>query len=264
MWLLKTKKGPEYQTEDCPVIDKQVVASGYCRVALHAPVIARKVDPGQFVQIFMPPEHRDHMLPRPFSIFGANRKNGELVILLEIKGRGTDLLAGTGPGSSWKLLGPLGTGFPALSPASLLVAGGMGIAPLAFLAASAAVPCTLIYGARTAGQLICPQSDLNRPGLSLLETTEDGSRGEKGTAVDLLSRLIADAGTVFACGPRPMLAAVNNLCRRAGIEAWVSVEERMACGVGACLGCAVATGSGYKRACRDGPVFRAEEVILDG
>jgi len=233
------------------------------RVTLYAPDIAREAYPGQFVHIFMPPEHRDHMLPRPFSIFGTNRHTGELAVLFEIVGRGTALLAGTDPGSSWRLLGPLGRGFPVLPPGSLLVAGGMGIAPLAFLAASTTIPRTLIYGARTADQLVCPRENLELPGLTVYEVTDDGSRGEKGTAVDLFSQLVEKAKAVFACGPRPMLAAVRSISNRAGIEAWISVEERMACGIGACLGCVVPADGGYKQVCRDGPVFRAGEVIID-
>lgn len=225
--------------------------------------MARDACPGQFVQVFMPPEQR-YMLPRPFSIFKADPQAGELVILFEVRGRGTALLSGTRTGSSWKLLGPLGTGFPELPPRSVLVAGGMGIAPLAFLAASTMIPRTLIYGARTARQLVCPSSDLELPGLNVLEATDDGSRGEKGTAVELLAPLIDTAGAVFACGPRPMLAAVKELSRQAGVKAWFSMEEHMACGIGACLGCAVATAEGYKRVCKDGPVFPAGEVLFDG
>lgn len=202
------------------------------------------------------------MLPRPFSIFGLDRQKGELSLFFAVKGQGTKLLAGASPGSMWKLLGPLGTGFPSLPQESLLVAGGMGIAPLAFLAASTEIPRTLIYGARTADQLVCPPDDLKLPGLTLIETTEDGSRGEKGSAVDLLSRLLSGSGALFACGPNQMLRAVVCLSRQNGKEAWISLEERMACGIGACLGCAVAAGDGYRCVCSDGPVFSVKEVIF--
>ncbi len=212
--------------------------------------------------VYMPSEH-GHMLPRPLSIFRTDREKGELSLLFEIKGRGTKLLSGADQGSSWILLGPLGTGFPPPPPKSLLVAGGIGIAPLAFLAETAAHPVTLVYGARTAGQLICPSADLDLPGIKLVSVTEDGSRGESGTAIDICRRLLAEADAIFACGPNEMLSAVGLLARRAGSPAWVSMEERMACGIGACLGCAVKTKEGYKRVCRDGPVFPAEEVFVD-
>lgn len=262
MLLLNENTRAKYQAEICPVLDNRVVSPGYHRIQLQAPAIARTVEPGQFVQVFMPSRH-SQMLPRPFSVYRANPAAGELTLLLEVKGRGTALLAEVSAGAALKLLGPLGRGFPSPPPHSLLVAGGMGIVPLAFLAASTGAPGTLIYCARTAGLLVCPRPELDRPGLSIIEATDDGSRGEQGTAADLLSRRIEGAGAVFACGPRLMLAAVKKICRRAGVKAWFSLEERMACGIGACLGCAVATTGGYRRVCRDGPVFPAEEVILD-
>jgi len=243
------------------VISRWIVAPGYCRLALKAPEIAQKALPGQFVQVFMP-SGSGPMLPRPFSVFHADRSRGELVLLFEVKGPGTTLLAGAEEGEAWQLLGPLGNGFPSLPSGAMLVAGGMGIAPLAFLAASTEMPRTLIYGAPTATLLTCPSGDLDLPGLNVLEVTEDGSRGEKGTAVDLLAGVIKDQAVIFACGPSGMLSAVQDLCSRHNLPGWVSVEERMACGIGACVGCVTATKNGYKRVCKDGPVFPVEEVVL--
>ena len=247
--------------EKCPVIEKRIVASGYCRLTLQAPALAREAHPGQFVMVYMSPEQR-HMLPRPLSIFGVDREKGELSLFFAVKGQGTKLLADAFPGSEWKLLGPLGKGFPAIPQKSLLVAGGMGIVPLVFLAASTEVERTLIYGARTADQLVCPPEELELPRLKFIETTDDGSRGERGSAVDMLSRLISDTEAVFACGPNQMLKAVICLSREHGKDAWVSLEERMACGIGACLGCVVASRGGYRCVCSDGPVFSAKEVII--
>ncbi len=236
---------------------------GFCRITLAAPAIASLVEPGQFVQIFMPQEH-PHMLPRPFSVHKADPENGIITILVEIKGQGSRLLASREPGSFLKLLGPLGNGFPPPPPGSILVAGGMGVAPLAFLAESVKYSRTLLYCARTADLLICPEADFNIPGLQIMRATDDGTAGFRGTAADLLSGCIAEAPAVFACGPRPMLVAVKEICLKRRVRAWLSLEERMACGVGACVGCVVPTIKGYKRVCRDGPVFPAEEVILDG
>ena len=218
--------------------------------------------PGQFVMVYMPREHK-YLLPRPFSIFRLNRVREEVSILFEVKGKGTELLAHTKRGSQLRIMGPLGTGFPALPEGSLLVAGGIGIAPLVFLAAAEGKPCTLIYGARTASQLICPPDDLTLPNLTILEVTEDGSKGAKGSVSDLLPGLVSGAPALFACGPRQMLRAVKALCGHSGPPAWFSMEERMACGIGACLGCAVQTKTGYRRVCRDGPVFSAGEVFFD-
>jgi len=253
-------KGNNHKLEKLLVIENREVAPGHFRLTLEGPYLAREAKPGQFVMIYMPMEY-GYMLPRPFSIFRVDCQREELAIFFQIKGYGTELLARIAPGAALKVIGPLGRGFPSLPPKSLLVAGGMGIAPLVFLASSAAVPRTLIYGAPSVELLACPPSDLDLPGLTLITATEDGSRGEKGTVAEVLAGMAADFEAIFACGPRPMLDAVNKLFLGTGISIWFSVEERMACGIGACLGCVVKTGSGYKRVCRDGPVFPAAEVF---
>ena len=261
MCSLSDNRSNSHKPEKFSVIDNRKVAPGHYRLTLKGPSIAREAKPGQFVMIYMPREH-GHMLPRPFSIFRVDRQRDELSIFFTIKGRGTELLARIAPGAVLKILGPLGKGFPPLPPKSLLVAGGMGIAPLVFLAASTTKQRTLIYGTPASGSLVCPPADLDLHGLTLVTVTEDGSRGERGTAVDVLADLLPGFEAIFACGPRPMLEAVNLLRLQAGIATWFSMEERMACGIGACLGCVVKTVSGYKRVCRDGPVFPAEEVFL--
>lgn len=203
------------------------------------------------------------MLPRPFSLYQVDRENGTVTILFEVKGAGTSLMAEAAEGSTWKIAGPLGRSFPALPPDALLVAGGIGIAPLVFLAASSKQPRTLVFGGRTAEQLACLPAVLDLPNLSVIEVTEDGSRGKQGLVTDYLSELLPSAQALFACGPRPMLSKVKELCFHQKVPAWFSMEERMACGIGACVGCAVQTGAGYKRACSDGPVFAAEEVFFN-
>lgn len=202
------------------------------------------------------------MMPRPFSIHMTDGKNGLVTLLFEVKGAGTALMAAAAEGSTWKISGPLGKGFPTLPPDALLVAGGIGIAPLVFLAASSEQPQTLVFGGRTAEQLACLPADLDLPNLSLVEVTEDGSRGKQGLVTDYLPELLPSAQALFACGPRPMLSVIKELCLQEKIPAWFSVEERMACGIGACVGCAVQTRRGYKRVCSDGPVFAAEEVVF--
>ena len=183
-------------------------------------------------------------------------------LFFEVKGKGTRILAAQAQGSLLKLHGPLGSGFPVLTGRSILAAGGIGIAPLVFLAASTGMPRTLIYGARTAGRLACPPEDLKLPGLTLVEATDDGSRGEQGTVAELLASRLEGVDAVFACGPHAMLKQVAALAAQKGIEAWLSMEEKMACGVGACRGCAVSAADGYRFVCSDGPVFRAGEVNL--
>lgn len=264
---------------------------------------------------------RRHMLPRPLSILSTDRARGLIELLFAVKGEGTALLAGALPGSAQPLLGPLGRGFPSPPPGALLVAGGMGIVPLAFLVSATTMPLTLIYGTAGAKAQACAPAELQRSGLNLLEATEDGSRGVRGTALDLfrerlitreasseqrpvveapaekvsteqLSSVVSPAAqiptgetpigeaspeeaptgeastgeasipeAVYACGPRGLLGAVARICLEQGIKAWFSLEERMACGVGACRGCAVPGKGGYHRVCADGPVFSVEEVL---
>jgi len=244
------------------LIEKKVPVTGYCRLTFRAPRIAEMAEPGQFVMVYMPPEHK-YMLPRPFSVHLADRNNGTVTLLFEVKGTGTGLMAEALEGSTWKIAGPLGRGFMALPPNALLVAGGIGIAPLAFLAASTELPRTLLFGGRTAEQLACLAGDLALPNLSIVEVTEDGSRGQKGLVTNYLPDLLPSAKALFACGPSSMLTIIKELCLQEKVQAWFSLEERMACGIGACVGCAVQTSEGYKRVCFDGPVFAAEEVLFN-
>ena len=258
---MKTIVAQDYCLENCPVLEKRVIAPGFCRLVFYAPEIVCQASPGQFVMIHMPSSAR-HMLPRPYSVCSVDSDRGELVVFFEIGGRGAEMLADVEPGASLRILGPLGRGFPEVLPGSLLIAGGMGVAPLVFLAASTKVERTLIYGSRSSSRLAFPPEELSLPGLTVIETTEDGSRGIKGTACDVAETIMLDSSAVFACGPRHMLAAVAALAQQFGVKAWVSVEERMACGIGACLGCVVKTENGYLRVCKDGPVFPAGEVNL--
>ncbi len=251
------KKPEEYM-----LIEKSVPTPGYCRLTFRASHVAETAKAGQFVMVYMPPEHK-FMLPRPFSVHQADQNNGSITLLFEVKGTGTGLMAGATEGSTWKIAGPLGRGFPALPPHALLVAGGIGIAPLAFLAASTEQPRILLFGGRTASQLACLPEDLDLPNLTIIEVTEDGSRGRDGLVTDYLPELLPGAPALFACGPRAMLAPIKELCLHQRVPAWFSMEEKMACGIGACVGCAVQTREGYKRACSDGPVFAAEEVLFN-
>lgn len=259
---MKTLIKQDYSLENCPVTEKLFTATGFCRLTFYAPSVTTEAQPGQFVMVHMPASSGRYMLPRPYSICSVDRENGQLVIFFEVGGRGGELISTVEPGTTLRLLGPLGRGFPKPQAGSLLVAGGMGIAPLVFLAKSTTVPRTLIYGSRTAARMACPREDLDLPGLTVVEVTEDGSRGERGTACEIAERYIPSSSAVFACGPRQLLAALAEAAAERDIAAWVSVEERMACGIGACLGCAVRTDQGYMRVCKDGPVFPAGEVNL--
>lgn len=239
------------------------------RLTLRAPEIAAKARPGQFVMIQTSSGY-DPLLRRPLSIHQTIGKD-QVQLLYKVVGKGTRLLAAMTPGRQLNLTGPLGHGFElAGRKAICLVGGGMGIAPLYFLAREllrlANPPqCIVLLGARTAAELGPLQRDFLDLGATTHLATDDGSLGHHGYVAELLLEHPAPqlAWTVCACGPQSMLKAVAGQCRKQGWECQVSLEATMACGIGACLGCAVppAKLSGpYLHVCKDGPVFKAEEV----
>jgi NAD(P)H-flavin reductase len=219
--------------------------------------------PGQF--FLMRAMRSSVLLGRAISVFGwrpyrdgGGQSGGVLRFLVARRGRGSAELVDLPPGDTAELTGPLGTGWPAPADGrTALVAGGVGIAPLAFLASSLPAGSYDLYaGFRSGGYGL----DSFKP-RSTIVATEDGSAGRHGRIPEFF-----DPGayaTVYACGPEPMLGAVARACASTGAKCYVSMERRMACGVGACLGCTVLTVSGNRRCCVDGPVFDAREVILD-
>jgi dihydroorotate dehydrogenase electron transfer subunit len=239
----------------------------------------------------------DPLLKRPFSLF---RKTPEgIQLLYRVQGKGTTLLGDLTAGASVNLLGPLGNGYPgqgttsalATAPPSVpdaapvIIAGGIGIASVFPLIEAMAGRATVLYGARTSDDLLLLDELKGLSGEFHL-CTDDGSRGEKGNVLDLLKRIVpSGAGSlpvIYACGPKPMLRAVSGFAVSRGIKAYLSLEEHMACGIGACLGCVVkikakaaevkgpeeekqgqaaAKDGTYQRVCMEGPVFNAEDII---
>jgi dihydroorotate dehydrogenase electron transfer subunit len=215
----------------------------------------------------------DPLLRRPLSILQADPHKGHIQILVRAVGRGTELLAQSVPGNSLDLLGPLGNGFPMPEPGRnpLLVAGGVGVAPLVFLADAlqnslADFYVTGVYGAANEAALACWQEFGGR--CEELElATDDGSVGTRGLVTDLLAVRLArgTVGVVYTCGPRPMMARVAALCAEAAVPCWASLEQFMGCGVGACLGCVAPFRDEprHRRVCKDGPVFDAATVAWE-
>jgi dihydroorotate dehydrogenase electron transfer subunit len=233
--------------------------------------------PGQFVML-RGEWGRDPLLPRAFSILRM-RLDGKCEILVKAMGRGTRLLAQLAAGQIVSVLGPLGRGFPEPEPArtDLLVAGGVGLAPLLWHAEDASkqarmAPFHLFYGARTAGDLVLLDEIARTSAVQHL-ATEDGSfaGGLHGRVTAALEQFLAAPSShgaprprVLTCGPNAMMRAVAELARAHDVECLVSVEGEMACGIGACLGCAIPQTSGkpFGYACVDGPVFDASKVVL--
>jgi dihydroorotate dehydrogenase electron transfer subunit len=251
------------------LVRSEVIARDVIRLTFNAPEIATVALPGQFVMIQIG-SGKDPLLRRPFSIHQTASSEGTLQILFKVVGRGTELLAHAKVGEQLSLLGPLGKGFVLGEPGkACLVGGGMGIAPMLFLASrfqqqskKGVVP-KVILGARNSEELLPLIGDFEALGLEVLAATDDGSLGHHGLVTDVLKSInLGPDFTVYSCGPRPMLAAIHHLCLKENIRCQVSVESVMACGMGACLGCAVPLkAGGYAHACSDGPVFEAGELL---
>ena len=229
-----------------------------------APSLVRGALPGRFLMLRLD-AGSDPLLPRPMSYHGV-RPRGEVGILYEARGRVTATLSQRPAGSELLLWGPLGRGFSVRSNAKnlLLVAGGMGVAPLVWLAEEAVVKgknVTFVIGARTAALL--PPSSLLPPQAEVVVVTEDGSAGHAGLATQLFEEHLPRADQAFACGPHAMYESMAEVVRRTRSRKPVQVllETPMACGTGLCYGCAVETRRGPKQVCRDGPRFNLLDVF---
>ena len=238
---------------------------------LSAPQLAVRARPGPFVMVRCAATS-DPLLRRPISICRID--GSTLFLLVERRGRGTDALVRLTPGTDIDLMGPLGTGFDQPPPGTiaLLVAGGIGIAPLVFLSQAlrrGGAVVRLFAGAATAARVI-PFEALGGCADAVQLVTDDGSAGQSGMVTDAVRAYLAAgdcrvAGDtrLYACGPEPMLAVCAGLARHYGLPCAVSLEAHMACGVGACLGCVVRADTGYVRVCCDGPVFDGRRILWD-
>jgi dihydroorotate dehydrogenase electron transfer subunit len=249
------------------VVSNDRLAPGVGLIALHAPRCAASVQPGQFVHVRVG-SGSDVLLRRPFSVHRASEDRIE--ILYQVLGKGTLCLAEKQPGDeSMDVVGPLGHGWDLSSaPAhALLVAGGLGAAPLGMLAEQLAERGTAVVvaqGAPNAERLVAREL-FERVARRVEFATDDGSVGERGFVTGPVQRLLAETrfDVVYVCGPEAMQRIVAAQAAAAGVECQVSLERLMACGIGACLSCVVSTVNGLRRACVDGPVFNAEEVCWD-
>jgi len=218
--------------------------------------------PGQFAMLRPRSWQSDPVLARPFSIFRTHGNRADF--LIRTVGRGTDSLVRCAAGDRIDVLGPLGSAFPNPSHRgrTVLVAGGVGLAPMALWIDRAddraRADTTLIYGAKTADDLVFVDELSDR--VAVVVTTEDGTFGHKGLVTDVLADRLDRSTKVLTCGPTPMMAQVARLALTAGSSCYASLEARMACGRGICLGCAVPGRSGPLLVCHDGPVLAADDV----
>lgn len=249
--------------EMATVRENSRILDGYYKMTLHAPVIAQRCRPGQFVFIRVG-SGTAPLLRRPISICEADSIGGTLTLLYRVVGTGTDLLSAVRAGQALDVMGPIGTPFPVEGEQAILVAGGMGAAPLCMLARAlhdAGSAVTVYLGCRDAAHDLCGKT------LRTYGTVHTAYESESRLVTDILPETAA--GVVYACGPTAMLAKVQQWAAQNGAEGYVSLEERMACGIGACSGCGFPMrkadgGVLYKKVCVDGPVFPMGEVIFHG
>lgn len=229
--------------------------------------LAKEAHPGQFVAVY--PKNAATLLPRPISICEADKQRNRLRLVYRVAGSGTKEFSGYQAGDSIFILGILGNGFPldkAKGKTVFLMGGGIGIPPMLQLAKELDAEKQIVVGYRNRELFLC--EDLKQYG-NIYVATEDGSAGSKGNVMDAIQENKLQADVIMACGPMPMLRAIKKYAEENGIEAYISLEERMACGVGACLGCVCKTKEvdhhshvHNARICTDGPVFEAREVDI--
>ncbi len=259
------------ETTRAEVLDIFAVAPGIFELTLLAPHAAEQARPGQFLMV-KPNSQNQPFLGRPMGIFDVDKEKGSVTILFEVHGGGTRLLSEVKKGDKLPLLAPLGNGFPLAEAGrrALVIGGGIGVAPLYPLLLelkARGVYTEILLGAQTAERLLALDR-LCKLDMAISIFTDDGSMGTKGYITTGLDKLIEEAriDIVYCCGPTPLMRGVAKICREAGVECQVSLEERMGCGFGICVGCVVdhraADGTiSKKRVCYDGPVFEGKEVF---
>jgi len=261
------------------ILSRKEVAPNIYLMKLKAPEIPQEALPGQFIHIKCSMDNYP-LLRRPLSIHRIDREKGEIYILFQVVGEGTKLLSKREVGDDLDVLGPLGNGFN-IYPESkkiVIIGGGIGVAPLLALCEESikkGKEVRVLIGALKK-ELVIGEENFRNLGAKVDVATDDGSYKHKGLVTDLLERIIKEgwlADQIFACGPKPTLKKISKIALQVNINYQVSMEERMACGIGACLGCVCKIKTKdkkenkvkyeYKRVCVDGPVFGGSEVVWD-
>lgn len=252
-----------YKKEATILAQKQIGGEIY-DMTIHFPEAAAEAVPGQFLCLYCSDGAR--LLPRPISICQIDREGGNLRMVYRIAGAGTREMSEKKQGEKLQAMGPLGNGFTIGREDAILVGGGIGIPPMLELARTIPGRKTVVLGYRDETFLLEEFSSL----CDTFAATEDGSCGVKGTVIDAIRAYDVKGKQIYACGPMPMLKALADYARSQGLEAQISLEERMACGIGACLGCITRTksrnahtNSHNARICKDGPVFDIREVAFE-
>ena len=255
---------PEKFEEIVSIISQEKIAEGVYDMWLRTEEIAAHAKAGQFVSVYC--NDKTKLLPRPISICEVKKEEKALRLVYRVAGGGTAEFSHMKAGETLRILGPLGNGFTLGEKSAFLIGGGIGIPPMLELAKELNCEKQIVVGYRNDELFLA--DELKQYG-EVIVATEDGSVGTKGNVLDAIRENGLKADVIYACGPTPMLRALKQYAQENNIECWISMEERMACGIGACLACVCKskekdhhTNVNNKRICKEGPVFRAEEVEL--
>lgn len=250
----------KYDAQDCRLVSSERLTQTIYDFRLQNRELASITRPGQFVQVLVPGK----TLRRPISV--CDIEDDIIRLVFEVRGEGTEILSHTKTGGNINIIAPLGRGFEIdKSQKTVFIGGGIGVPPMLFSAKCCAENATVINGFRSSSAMILSE-DFEKAGCRLIVTTDDGSFGIHGFVTQPLAEIIDDTDMICACGPMPMLRNIAKMAKEHGVPCQVSLEQRMACGIGACLGCAVAVKDEngretYRHVCKDGPVFNSEEVV---
>lgn len=254
--------------EQAVVLSQEMIAPQIFSLWLQTEQIAGAAVPGQFISVYSNDSGR--MLPRPISICEIDREKKTLRIVYRVAGKGTDEFSKCVAGDKLEILGPLGNGFPLdrcpEGKKAFLIGGGIGVPPMLQLSKELKGEVQVVSGYRDSQLFLADELSQNG---KLYVATEDGSVGTKGNVLDCIRENNLEADVIFACGPTPMLRAIKAYAAEKNIECWISLEEKMACGIGACLACVCKSKEvdhhsnvHNKRICKEGPVFLADDVEL--
>ena len=246
---------------DAKVVCQRVLSEDVKLIEVLAPDIACIAQPGQFVNVQVSKQAAP-LLRRPFGVAAVNRDKGTFTMIYRIMGEATKILADICKDDFINIIGPLGHGFALNAKRPLLVGGGLGLAPLVYLAQGFSKDSVeIVMGGRTAKELFWTELFSDKVNMMHI-TTDDGSQGTKGTVNAVLPQLLKSGkyDCVYVCGPVPMMQAVAKVVEAAGIPCQVSLEKYMACGLGACLSCSCGGVGKRLKVCTDGPVFWSTEV----
>lgn len=268
----ETIRFPSAMQAEAKVVSHEPVQAGYRLLRLSCPGLATQASPGQFIHVRVPALDPG-ALRRPFSLCDVHPEDGTITVLYKQVGRGTAAMAGLRAGDPVDIIGPLGRGFklPEAGVTPLLVGGGFGVAPLYYLARTIGRPVHLFVGGRTANDILLVDWFERLGFCEVHPATDDGSFGVKGLVTKPLDDWRSDHAdtpvALYACGPGPMLHAIDDRAVAWKVPGFISFDRRMACGVGACLGCTQKIRAGgmvaIARVCADGPVFRAGQIVWE-